>query len=258
MKILFVHNFYGSSAPSGENTAFVAEVRLLRNRGDDVREFTRHSDELLRSGLYGRLKGACTTAWNPVSLKRLKSLLREIAPDIVHIHNTFPLLSPSILYATRELNIPTVLTLHNYRIACAAATALRDNAPCTLCLDQRSVFPALRYGCYRESRLATLPLSLMIALHNAIESWTKNVDAFITLTNFQKENMVRFGLPGASLHVKPHFLDSPQSKRTGARGNQKRYSSAGSIPQKEFMFSSSRGKSGEGVPSGSRSSAMVR
>ncbi len=209
MKILLAHNFYGSTAPSGENTAFVSEASLLRNRGHSIVEFTRHSDELLQQGLYGTVKGALGTVWNPVSLRKLKSALREIRPEIVHVHNTFPILSPSVLYATSELNIPTVLTLHNYRIGCSAATALRKDEPCTLCLDKKSVLPALRYGCYRDSRIATLPVSLMIALHSAKNTWKRNVDAFITLTGFQKEKMVQFGIPETSLFVKPQFLENP-------------------------------------------------
>ena len=209
MKIFLVHNFYGSTAPSGENTAFVSEASLLRNRGHSIVEFTRNSDELLHQGLYGTVRGALGTVWNPLSLRKLKSALREIKPEIVHVHNTFPILSPSVLYATSDLDIPTVMTLHNYRIGCSAATALRKDEPCTLCLDKKSVLPALRYGCYRDSRIATLPVSLMIALHRAKNTWKKNIDAFITLTEFQREKMIQFGIPEASLFVKPQFLENP-------------------------------------------------
>jgi len=209
VKILLVHNFYGSTAPSGENTAFAAEANLLRSHGHTVFEFTRHSDEILSRGLLGTLKGALSTVWNPFSLRALKRRIKETNPDVVHVHNTFPLLSPSVFYASRELRIPTVMTMHNYRIGCSAATALRKNQPCMLCLEQRSVVPALRYGCYRDSRMATLPVSIMIALHNAKKTWSSNVDAFITLTEFQREKMAQFGIPGNSLFVKPHFLQDP-------------------------------------------------
>ncbi len=209
MKILLVHNFYGSTAPSGENAAYSAEAALLQNRGHSVIEFNRHSDELLQGNFYGALKGAVSAVWNPFSLHALKQKLRETKPDIVHVHNTFPLLSPSVLYASRELNIPTVMTMHNYRIGCSAGTAVRKDQACTLCLDKKSVVPALRYGCYRESKIATLPVSAMIAFHNAINTWQANVDAFITLTDFQRETMVHFGIPTESLFVKPHFLENP-------------------------------------------------
>ena len=209
VKILLVHNFYGSAAPSGENTAFGAEAALLRSRGHSVSEFSRYSDEILRDGFTGTLRGAVSVVWNPFSLRSLKRMLRETKPEIVHVHNTFPLLSPSVFDASRELNIPTVMTLHNYRLGCAAGTALRDDRPCTLCLDRNSVIPALRYGCYRESRIATIPVAAMIAYNTARDTWRSNVDAFITLTDFQKEKMIRFGLPPESLFVKPNFLDDP-------------------------------------------------
>ena len=101
------------------------------------------------------------------------------------------------------------MTMHNYRIGCSAGTAVRKDQACTLCLDKKSVIPALRYGCYRESRIATLPVSAMIAFHNAKNTWRNTIDAFITLTDFQRETMVRFGIPSESLFVKPHFLEHP-------------------------------------------------
>jgi len=166
------------------------------------------------------LEGAASAVWNPFSVRRLREILQETRPDIMHVHNTFPLLSPAVFYASQELKVPTVMTMHNYRIGCSAATALRDEQPCTLCLDRKSVLPAIRYGCYRNSRMATFPVSAMIAFHNARDTWRRNVDAFVTLTGFQKEKMVRFGIPEASLHVKPNFLEHPPqpvpwNERTG-------------------------------------------
>jgi glycosyltransferase involved in cell wall biosynthesis len=220
VKILLVHNFYGTSAPSGENTAYSAEAGLLRTRGHSVVEFNRRSDEILQQGFYGTLKGAASAVWNPFSVSRLRGILQETRPDVMHVHNTFPLLSPAVFYASQELNVPTVMTMHNYRVGCSAGTALRDEQPCTLCLDKKSVLPAIRYGCYRNSRMATLPISMMIAFHNARDTWRRNVDAFVTLTGFQREKMIRFGIPEALLHVKPNFLEHPPqpvpwSERTG-------------------------------------------
>jgi len=209
VKILLVHNFYGSTAPSGENTAYLAESDLLRSHGHTVVEFTRTSDEILFDGHVGALRGAVSTVWNPFALRRLKRTIKMNRPDLVHVHNTFPLLSPSVFYATRDEEVPTVMTMHNYRVACSAATAVRNDEACLLCLERRSVLPALRYGCYRKSRIATLPVSAMIAFHNAAETWNNNVDAFITLTEFQRAKMLEFGIHAGSLHVKPHFMQQP-------------------------------------------------
>jgi len=209
LKILLVHNFYGSSAPSGENTAFQAESGLLRKNGHTVIEFTRNSDEVRNLGSFGLLKGAFSTPWNPFSLKALKNILIKEKPDILHVHNFFPLISPSIFYATNDLDTPTVFTLHNYRIVCANAILLRNNSPCTECLDKQSILPSLKYKCYRESRMATLPLALSIKLHQVLGTWQRKVDAFISLTEFQKNKLIEAGLPAEKIHIKPHFYSSP-------------------------------------------------
>jgi len=209
MKILLVHNFYGSSAPSGENTAYLAERDLLQRHGHQVIEFTRHSDEIRNREFAGAVKGALATPWNPFALQKLVDLLNVEQPDVMHAHNTFPLLSPAVFTAARGMKTATVLTLHNYRIFCAAGIPMRNGTPCTECLDRQSVLPSLRYGCYRSSRLATLPLSFMIAFHNKIGTWQRDVDAFISLTDFQQDKMADAGLPKERMHTKPHFYPDP-------------------------------------------------
>lgn len=206
MKILLVHNYYGSSAPSGENTAYRAEADLLRRYGYDVHEFTRSSDGIRSQGILGIIKGALAVAWNPFAARALRLLLQKVKPDVVHVHNVFPLLSPSIFYAVKAARVPVVLTLHNYRIACSAGTAVRGDRSCTLCLDKRSVLPALRYGCYRKSRAATLPVALMIALHRRLRTWDRCIDAFIVLTEYHRDTIAGYGIPGERIAVKPHFM----------------------------------------------------
>jgi len=209
MKILLVHNFYGSEAPSGENTVFEAEKSLLRDYGHEVIEYTRHSDEIRSQGIWGTVKGAASVVWNPFSLRDVRRLIASEKPDVMHVHNSFPLLSPAIFHAAKETNTATVLTLHNYRLFCAAGIPMRDGMPCTLCLDQQSVMPALKHGCYRGSRLATLPLATSIGLHRKIGTWAKQVDAFIALTDFQSQKMIDAGLPADKVFIKPHFYDNP-------------------------------------------------
>lgn len=205
MKILLAHNFYGSGAPSGENQVYEAEKALLQSRGHEVAEFTRHSDEIRGQGLWGAIKGAAATPWNPWAVRAIRQMVAYFRPDVVHVHNTFPLLSPAIFHALAGTGVARVLTLHNYRLFCPAAIPMRAGKVCTDCLDRRSVLPALQHGCYRNSRLATVPLALNVALHRAAGTWTKEVDAFIALTEFQRQRVVDAGLPASLVHVKPNF-----------------------------------------------------
>lgn len=204
MRILLAHNYYGLSAPSGENQVFDTEKALLRERGHDIAEFTRHSDEIRAKCLVGAVQGALATPWNPWMARAARRIVDSFQPDIVHVHNTFPLLSPAIFYAVGH-RAARVLTLHNYRLFCPAAIPMRAGHVCTDCLDRRSVLPALQHGCYRGSRVATLPLAANVALHRLLGTWSKQVDAFIALTEFQRERMIQAGLPADLVHIKPNF-----------------------------------------------------
>jgi glycosyltransferase involved in cell wall biosynthesis len=204
MKILLVHNYYGSGAPSGENNVFELERALLEQRGHPVEVLTRHSDDLRRRGLVGMIVGALATPWSPVSARAVRRIVAECRPDVVHAHNTFPLLSPAIFPAIGS-RAARVLTLHNYRLFCPSAIPQRDGNSCTECLDGRSVAPALRHGCYRGSRVATLPLAASVALHRWGGTWRHHVDAFIALTEFQRNVMIDAGLPQERVFVKPNF-----------------------------------------------------
>lgn len=204
MRILLVHNFYGSEAPSGENVVFEAEKTLLEERGQTVRLFTRHSDEIRSKGPVGTLAGALSTPWNSFSARALAQVVEEFRPDVVHAHNTFPLLSPAVFHAVGK-HAATVLTLHNYRLLCPAGIPMRDGHVCTDCITRQSVQPALRHGCYRGSRLATVPLALNVALHRRLGTWQRKVDAYVALSGFQRRLMVEGGMPADKMHVKPNF-----------------------------------------------------
>jgi len=208
LKILLVHNFYGSSAPSGENTAFLAEKEMLKKFGHEIVEYTTNSDFLRAKGLVGNIIGALGVPWNPYHLYKVRKLLVKEKPDIMHVNNTFPILSPSIFHATKNTNTASVLTLHNYRIGCAAGVPIRSNLPCTECIEKNSIIPSMKYRCYRHSLLATIPMAIMISLHRAIETWDKHIDAFIALTDFQTKIMGSSLIPEKRIYVKPHFYNT--------------------------------------------------
>lgn len=204
MRILLAHNYYASATPSGENQVVKTEAEFLLIAGDDVHAFTRQSDDIRGKGVVGVIQGALATPWNPWMAKAIRGKVDEFKPDVVHVHNTFPLLSPAIFHAIGK-RAARVLTLHNYRLFCPAAIPMRDGQVCTECLDKRSPMPSMIHGCYRGSRTATLPLAFSVGLHRALGTWTTQVDAFICLSEFQRELMIEAGLPREKVHVKPNF-----------------------------------------------------
>lgn len=205
MRICLIHNFYGSEAPSGENRVFELERRMLESRGHEVECFTRSSDEIRSRGAAGTLRGALSTPWNAWMASAVRKRVNVFKPEIVHVHNTFPLISPAIFYAIGN-RAKKVLTLHNYRTVCPAAIPLRKGRVCTLCIEQRNVWPSVRFGCYRESRLATLPLAVSVALHRGLGTWGREVDRFIALSDFQREIMEKAGFPREKMCTKPNFF----------------------------------------------------
>jgi len=207
MRILLVHNYYGSSAPSGENKVFEAEKAMLEKHGHKVAVYTRHSDEI-RNGnviarLWGKIKGAMCTVGNPFAARDVAKKCMEFKPDIVHFHNTFPLISPFAVKSASKY-APVVMTLHNYRTACAAGVPTRDGNVCSLCLDKTCVLDGVKHSCYRGSLFATLPLAINIALYRKL--LPKWVSQFIVLSEFQKRKMVEYGWPAEKIVVKGNFV----------------------------------------------------
>lgn len=204
MRILLVHHFYDAASVSGENRAVLLERDLLQRHGHTVHLLSRDSEQLRGGSVPRVMQAALGVPWNLHGAALMRKAIRDHAPDLVHVHNTFPLLSPAVFAAAR--GIPRVLTLHNYRLFCAKSFPMRDGKICTECLDQRSIAPALRHACYRSSALATLPVAAGIALHRGLGTWRRDVDGFIALSAFQKQVMVDAGLPVERIHVKPTVI----------------------------------------------------
>ena len=160
------------------------------------------------------------TVWSPPGYRLMRDAIRRVQPDLVHVHNTFPLLSPSIYWAAQAQHVPVVQTLHNYRITCANGLLMRDQKPCEDCVGKLPL-PALRHRCYKNSLVATVSLAAMQVGNRAIGSYRSQVDAYIALTEFARSLMIRAGLPESKLHVKPNFIqDFAQDPPPETRKNQ--------------------------------------
>ncbi|WP_044749225.1 glycosyltransferase family 4 protein [Bacillus alveayuensis] len=210
MKILLIHNKYKQKG--GEDIVFKAESNLLKEKGHTVYEYKISNDSLKMESLFDKIKVGINTIWSVKIYKEIKKLIIDIQPDIVHIHNTFPQISPSIYWAVKSLNIPVVQTLHNYRLTCANGLLYRNDKPCEECV-KNGKYRALKYKCYRRSFLATLPIVIMFYLHNMIGTYKNKVDLYITLTKFAKNIMVQSGFPENKIIVKPNFINKIVNKK---------------------------------------------
>jgi glycosyltransferase involved in cell wall biosynthesis len=218
MRVLVVHNLYRSAQPSGENAVVEEETGLLRARGIEVDVLSIESDEISTWPLARRLTLPARVVWSRDGARRVRRRVAGFAPDVVHFHNTFPLLSPAALRAAHHSGVRVVQTLHNFRPLCPAATFLRDGKVCEDCLG-RIPIPAIVHGCYRGSRAATIPVATKDALHAAIGTWRDAVDTYITPSEFARSRYVKAGWPADRIVVKYNTAPDPGApERRGAGG----------------------------------------
>ncbi|SEC09671.1 glycosyltransferase [Streptomyces sp. KS_5] len=214
MRVLVVHNRYASAQPSGENKVVDQETELLRSAGHQVELFERRSDDIADRSLLGKAALPFLVPWNPAVRTELAARLRAERPDVVHVHNVFPLLSPAVLAACADAGVPAVATLHNYTQVCPPGTLQRDGRPCTECVGSAAPLPAVRHGCYRGSCLATVPLAVSMSVNR--RRWWSGVERFLCISAAQRDVLVRAGMPAERLVVKHNFVPDPDDRRSGA------------------------------------------
>lgn len=212
MKIIMVHNTYRELG--GEDVVFESEKSLLQRNGHTVIPFVRSNVDLQETYFLDRLAIATQMIWSSKARQGFAAILDAECPDIVHVHNTFMAISPSIYSACSERGIPVVQTLHNFRLLCPGGNFFRDGIICNDCVVQ-NLLQSVRHGCYRNSRGATAGVALMLAFHRALDTWRRSVTRFITLTEFAKRKFVEVGFPSHRFVVKPNFVDHDPGERVG-------------------------------------------
>jgi glycosyltransferase involved in cell wall biosynthesis len=206
MRILKVHNYY--LQPGGEDTVFQAETSLLRSMGHEVVEYIETNE---RIALLGHVSVALQTIWSQSSYVKFKKILKQVNPQIVHFHNIFPLISPSVYYACNEMRIPVVQTLDNQRLICPSANFFRDGKLCLECMGKTPPYPGILHACYHNSHLHTAVVAAMLTFHRWLQTWRVKVDVFLCSTQFYRGLFALAGLPAEKLVVMPHFVSRPLS-----------------------------------------------
>lgn len=210
MRVLQVHNQYVE--PGGEDSVVANEAELLRDHGHDVDLFLARNDPRDLATMPRTLKTGMEAVWNRKMAAALTAKLVDYQPDIVHIHNTFARLSPAVIYAAIKKKLPVVQTLHNYRRICANGLLLRQGAICEKCVGRRFPFAAVRYACFRESRVASLVPLLVQLVQQQLGIGTASPVIFLVLSRFARDLMIRGGLAADRLMIKPNFVPAVEPK----------------------------------------------
>ena len=221
MNILVVHNYY--RIPGGEDTVVRNEIELLKSHGHEVTVYTRSNSEFAHLQGIGKLRKLAipfVTIYNPKTSRDITSIIREKKIDVVHVHNTLNLISPSVYYAARRCKVPVVQTIHNFRLLCPGATFNREMHVCEDCVS-KGLSCALKHKCYRGSFLQTLACVLLLKIHRSTGIYGKI--NYICLTEFNREKLLMLNhTPGGKklidedrVFVKPNSATGTEISDTG-------------------------------------------
>lgn len=206
MKILLVHNYYRSGTPGGEDVVFEQERALLAAGGHHVITYTRSNDEMREGHPLDSLRVLTGLRRSNRTRRELSEIIERERPDVAHVHNTFPLISPGVFEVFASARLPVVQTIHNYRMVCATANHYRDGKVCDRC-SMGKPWAAVRHRCYRNSRLASLALAQSMVRQARARVHERGVDRYIALTEFAAARLRSAGVPAERVVVKPNFID---------------------------------------------------
>ncbi len=202
-KILMVHNYY--RIPGGEDTVVANEKKLLEENGHRVFLYSRNNSELKNFSKLQKLVLPFTTIFNLRTYREVRKIIKDKKIDIVHVHNTLNLVSPSVYYAAKSMRVPVVQTVHNFRFLCPGATFYRDGHICEDCVIQ-GLGCAVKHKCYRGSKIQTLACVISTQIHRCLGIYGKI--NYICLTDFNKEKLLQLKqIQTDKVFVKPNFVE---------------------------------------------------
>ncbi|WIM96466.1 glycosyltransferase family 4 protein [Actinoplanes oblitus] len=206
MKVVVAHNRYREAIPSGENVMVDTEISQLRAAGLDVIPFQRSSDAI-------ETMSAAQKALLPVSpmlgiaaQRDLAALIEAEKPDIIHLHNPYPLISPRVIRTAHRHGVPIIQTVHNYRQVCSSGLYFRDGHNCHDCRGKLLGWPAVKHRCYRGSAAQSAIMATTLAVHRP--TW-RSVDRYIALTDKIAAHLADYGIPAERVVIKPNGLPDP-------------------------------------------------
>ena len=201
-RILIVHNYY--QILGGEDTVVANEKKMLEEHGHTVFLYTRNNSEINKMNIFRKMFLPFTTIYNPRTAKDIKKIIKEQHIDIIHVHNTLNLISPAVYYVAKKCGIPVVQTVHNFRLLCPKATFYRDGKICEDCVS-RGLKCAIKYGCYRNSRLQTLICVISTKIHRLTGIYGKI--NYICLTEFTKQKLLTLSqIRPQQVFIKPNVV----------------------------------------------------
>jgi len=204
LKIIQVHNYYQN--PTGDDAVVKEEYQLLTQNGHEVIPFTKSNKALINAGFFSKLQTGLSLKSSAKIKDEFYAFLNSHNPNLVHVHNIYPLITPAVFEVCNTLKIPVVQTLHNYRLLCVNTLFYRDGNTCEDCLE-KGHFEGVKHRCYNGSFTQSYAMASSLVFHSNKDTWNLKVDAFICLSEFAKSKFVKGGIKESKLYVKPNFVN---------------------------------------------------
>ena len=215
MKVLIIHNHYKNRG--GEDAVVEAEVALLKKYGHEVIYYTQSNAEIDKYSFLKKIHTFFNSHWSKYNYLKIKELIAATSPDIMHVHNTLLLITPAVYYAAKELGIPVVQTLHNYRFICPNGEFYFKGRICEYCLKNKDLQRSLFYGCWRRSRFLTAIVVKMLRFHESKNTFKDLIDCHIALSEFSRDKFIAAGYAPDKITVKPNFVSSVPEETQGPK-----------------------------------------
>jgi glycosyltransferase involved in cell wall biosynthesis len=213
MKILHVHKYF--HAKDGAGRYLFDLMRLQEAAGhtvaalamDDPRNapsaWSKYSisnlDTSTVGGVRSSLRQLGRAAWSLEAKDRMEDMLDAFRPDLVHAHNIYTHLSPSVLAPAKKRGVPVVLTVHDYGLLSANYGLYGKDGP--LDVRHRGLLNIARSRFIKGSFAATLALELVNRVQRKLKLVDKSVSRYLAVSQFVKDTMVQFGFDEEKIAV---------------------------------------------------------
>ena len=214
MKILQIYNEY-RSLYGGEDVVVDKTSAVIEKSGNEALMFRRSSRGMDESWAQ-KFRAFANGIYSKSAYRDLSALLRDERPDVVHAHNIYPMLSPSVLVACREANIPVVLSLHNYVLTCPTVMHLSHGRICESCRGGREYFCILK-NC-RSNIVESMAYGVRSASARKFGFFHEYVDRFIALSEFARTRLAEEGFDSRRIEVLPNMVSIPHAATDPAVG----------------------------------------
>lgn len=227
MKVLLVNKFF--FIKGGAETVYFQERNMLKEAGVEVIDFSMQHEKNFPSdyadyfvsnvdyhkegGLLVGVKTAISFIHNREACKKMRALLEQTRPEIVHFHNIYHQLTPALIKVARDFGCKTVLTAHDYKIMCPSYSMLRNGKVCDACVTG-SVFNAFRYRCQEGSASKSLLLSLEATWQYIAQNY-QALDVIVSPSEFLRNELKR-SLPDSRIDVIVNGIDDSHTPEAGA------------------------------------------